>query len=73
MADLDRLKSILQLTRREVAKVIIGQDSVVEQALVVIITGNQPPSRRPGTRRLSRQGWRMFSAASSDAFSSRPT
>src|SRR5512139_499779 len=40
MADLERLKSILQLTRREVAKVIIGQDSVVEQALVVIITGH---------------------------------
>jgi MoxR-like ATPase len=40
MADLERLKSILQLTRQEVAKVIIGQESVVEQALIVIITGN---------------------------------
>ena len=40
MADLERLTSILKLTRQEVAKVIIGQESVVEQALVVIITGN---------------------------------
>jgi MoxR-like ATPase len=37
---LDRLKEVLSKTRREVAKVIIGQDEVVDQALIVIFTNN---------------------------------
>ncbi len=37
---LDRLKETLACARREVAKVIIGQEWVVDQALIVIFTGH---------------------------------
>ena len=37
---LDRLKSVLARVREEVAKVIIGQEQVVDQALIVILTGH---------------------------------
>jgi len=36
----DRLKEILTQARHETAKVIIGQNEVIERALIVIITGN---------------------------------
>jgi MoxR-like ATPase len=36
---LERLKEVLFKAREEVAKVIIGQDEVVDRALIVIITG----------------------------------
>jgi len=39
-ADLDSLKQILATARQEVAKVIIGQQSVVDHALIAIFTGN---------------------------------
>jgi MoxR-like ATPase len=35
----DRLKEVLALARREVAKVIIGQEDVVDKALIAIFTG----------------------------------
>lgn len=38
-ANLDKLTSTLEDVRREVRKVIIGQDDVVDQCLVVIFTG----------------------------------
>lgn len=38
--DLDQLKEVLQRTRAEVAKVIIGQEDVVDMALVAIFTNN---------------------------------
>jgi len=38
-ADLDYLKNVLSRTRAEVAKVIIGQDSVVDKALIAVFTG----------------------------------
>ncbi len=38
---LDRLKSVLARVREEVAKVIIGQEQVVDQALIVILTGHR--------------------------------
>jgi MoxR-like ATPase len=37
---LERLKSVLARVREEVARVIIGQDGVVDQALIVIVTGH---------------------------------
>jgi len=36
----DRLKEILTQARRETAKVIIGQNDVIEKALIAIFTGN---------------------------------
>lgn len=36
----DRLKELLTHTRQEIAKVIIGQQDVVEKALIVIFTGH---------------------------------
>ena len=36
----DKLKEVLDLARRETAKVIIGQQEVVEKALIAIFTGN---------------------------------
>jgi len=36
----DILKKVLNQTKDEVAKVIIGQDQVIEQALVVIFSGH---------------------------------
>src|ERR1051326_6603383 len=39
-ANLDKLTSTLNEVRREVRKVIIGQDEVVDQCLVVIFTGH---------------------------------
>lgn len=39
-ADLDSLKQILATARQEVAKVIIGQQSVMDHALIAIFTGN---------------------------------
>lgn len=36
---LDRLKEVLNLARQEVSKVIIGQQPVVDQALIAIFTG----------------------------------
>jgi MoxR-like ATPase len=39
-ADLDRLREILAQARREVGKVIIGQERAVDQALIVILTGH---------------------------------
>jgi MoxR-like ATPase len=36
----DRLKEVIAQARNETAKVIIGQQEVVEKALIVIITGN---------------------------------
>jgi len=39
-ADLDRLREVLTRARREVGKVIIGQDRAVDQALIVILTGH---------------------------------
>jgi MoxR-like ATPase len=36
----ERLKKVLALAKREVARVIIGQDDVVDKALVAIFTGN---------------------------------
>lgn len=38
-ANLDKLMSLLERVRREVGKVIIGQTAVVDQALIVIFTG----------------------------------
>ncbi len=38
--DLDYLKDVLGRTRAEVAKVIIGQDAVVDRALIAILTNN---------------------------------
>ena len=38
--DLDHLKDLLTRTRQEVAKVIIGQDDVVEKALIAIFTNH---------------------------------
>ncbi|MCP4693512.1 MAG: MoxR family ATPase [Desulfobacterales bacterium] len=38
--DKDSLKKILRKTKEEVAKVIIGQEGVVESALIAIFTGN---------------------------------
>jgi MoxR-like ATPase len=38
-ANLEKLMSVLERVRREVAKVIIGQGAVVDQALIVIFTG----------------------------------
>src|SRR5512143_3541126 len=41
MADqLERLKEVLNQARQEVSKVIIGQNEVVDKALVVIFTGH---------------------------------
>jgi MoxR-like ATPase len=40
MEDLAFLKDVLARTRAEVGKVIIGQDAVVEKALIVIFTGH---------------------------------
>lgn len=37
--NIDRLKEVLALARREVAKVIIGQEDVVDKALIAIFTG----------------------------------
>jgi MoxR-like ATPase len=37
---LELLKKVLVLTRQEVAKVIIGQESIVDQALIAIFSGN---------------------------------
>jgi MoxR-like ATPase len=37
---MERLREVLSAARREVAKVIIGQDEVVDQALIVIFTNN---------------------------------
>ena len=37
---LDRLKEVLQSARQEVGKVIIGQDGVVDKALIVIFTNH---------------------------------
>src|SRR5437667_2871465 len=39
-ANLDQLKETLSRTRQEVAKVIIGQDEVVDKALITIFTGH---------------------------------
>ena len=39
-AELDHLKELLTRTRQEVAKVIIGQDDVVEKALIAIFTNH---------------------------------
>jgi MoxR-like ATPase len=39
-ADLDSLKQTLAAARQEIAKVIIGQQSVVDHALIAIFTGN---------------------------------
>src|SRR5437870_8200819 len=39
-ANVDELRETLARARQEVAKVIIGQDAVVEKALIVIFTGN---------------------------------
>jgi MoxR-like ATPase len=36
----EKLKKVLLLTKREVAKVIIGQEQVVDQALIAIFSGN---------------------------------
>jgi MoxR-like ATPase len=36
----DRLKDVLTQARHETAKVIIGQDAVIEKALIAIFTGN---------------------------------
>ena len=36
----DRLKDVLAQARREAGKVIIGQDRVIEKALIAIFTGN---------------------------------
>ena len=36
----DRLKEILVQARQETSKVIIGQDPVIEKALIAIFTGN---------------------------------
>src|SRR6516162_1257282 len=38
-ANLEKLTSLLERVRREVGKVIIGQDAVVDQALIVFFTG----------------------------------
>ena len=38
--DLEQLQSVLRQAQDEVAKVIIGQESVVEQALIAIFTGS---------------------------------
>src|SRR2546426_9537589 len=38
--NIDRLKEVLGRAREEVGKVIIGQNEVVEKALVVIVTGH---------------------------------
>ena len=40
MGKLDRLKEVLQRAREEAAKVIIGQEEVVDRALIVIFTNN---------------------------------
>ena len=37
---LELLKKVIALTRQEVAKVIIGQESIVDQALIAIFSGN---------------------------------
>ena len=39
-ANLEKLTSVLGNVRQEVRKVIIGQDEVVDQALIVIFTNN---------------------------------
>lgn len=39
MSDTDRLKEILNTVRNEVANVIIGQNDVIDKALIVIFTG----------------------------------
>src|SRR5437899_110936 len=39
-ANVDELKETLSRTRQEVAKVIIGQDEVVDKALITIFTGH---------------------------------
>jgi MoxR-like ATPase len=39
-ANLERLTEVLERVRREVRKVIIGQDQAIDQALIVIFTGN---------------------------------
>ena len=38
--DTDQIKDVLQRARREVSKVIIGQDAVVDKALIAIFTGH---------------------------------
>ena len=38
--DVDKLKSLLAAARTEVSKVVIGQDAVVDAALISIFTGN---------------------------------
>src|SRR6202171_4820661 len=38
-ANLEKLMAVLESVRREVRKVIIGQNEVVDQALIVILTG----------------------------------
>lgn len=38
-AQIDRLKDVLSLARQEVAKVIIGQQEVIDKALIAIFTG----------------------------------
>ncbi|GMW03738.1 MAG: MoxR-like ATPase [Candidatus Hydrogenedentota bacterium] len=38
--DLDRLKDVLERSRREVAKVVIGQQDVLDKALIAIFTNN---------------------------------
>jgi MoxR-like ATPase len=40
MEALDSIQNIAARTREEVGKVIIGQDDVIDQALIVILTGN---------------------------------
>jgi MoxR-like ATPase len=40
MIDLDSLKNILAVARAEIGKVIIGQQSTIDHALIAILTGN---------------------------------
>ena len=39
-ANLEKLQAVLERVRREVHKVIIGQNDAVDQALIVIFTGH---------------------------------
>ncbi len=62
------------LMQRELQKVIIGQDAVIEQIFAAIFTrGHCLLVGVPGWRRRSSSArWRRFSICNSNAFSSRP-
>jgi hypothetical protein len=72
---LDQLHETLAAAHDEVGKAILGQDHVIDVALIVILTRQHALIEGvPGVARpCSPARWRTCSAATSRAFSSLPT